>query len=181
MEFLGQRSDWSRSCHLSCSCRHAGSFTYCAGPEIEPTSQNSQLVVNPITPQQELQEIGYWHLLSSLFTTQFWLKMWASFARWEFFGEGENLSFFFFLFFSFLFFSLRVALVAYGSSQARGWIGAVAAGLHISNSNAGSLAHWASPGIEPASSWILVRLVTTEPKWGTLEHFNFWIKILFGD
>jgi len=61
---------------------------------------------------------------------------------------------------------------AYGGSQARGLIGAVAAGLCQSHSNArsnplsanyttaygnaGSLTHWARPGIEPATSWFLV-------------------------
>ena len=30
--------------------------------------------------------------------------------------------------------------------------------------NAGSLTHLARPGIEPESSWILVRLVSTEPQ-----------------
>ena len=29
-------------------------------------------------------------------------------------------------------------------------------------SNAGSLTHWEGPGIEPASSWILVRFMSTE-------------------
>ena len=31
--------------------------------------------------------------------------------------------------------------------------------------NAGSLTHWGRPGIEPVSSWILVRFVSTEPQW----------------
>ena len=31
-----------------------------------------------------------------------------------------------------------------------------------------SLIHWAGPGIEPRSSWILVRFVTTEPRWELL-------------
>ena len=35
------------------------------------------------------------------------------------------------------------------------------------HSNAGSLAHWEGPGIQPVPSWILVRLVTAEPPWGT--------------
>ena len=81
------------------------------------------------------------------------------------------LSFFFFFFFFF-----EAASAAYESSQARGWIGVAAAGLHHSHrhSNAGcatcatcaaahgrarSLIHWARPGIEPASSqtlcWVL--------------------------
>ena len=48
---------------------------------------------------------------------------------------------FFFLFLSFffgLFAFSRATSVAYGDSQARGQIGAVAAGLHRSHSNAGS-------------------------------------------
>ena len=32
-------------------------------------------------------------------------------------------------------------------------------------SNAGSLTHWARPGIEPASSWMLVRFFSGEPWW----------------
>ena len=45
------------------------------------------------------------------------------------------------LFFSFFFLLFRAAPVAPGSSQARGLIGAAAAGLHHSHSNAGSLTH----------------------------------------
>ena len=33
------------------------------------------------------------------------------------------------------------------------------------HSNAVSLTHRVRPGIEPASSWLLVGLVTTEPQW----------------
>ena len=44
-------------------------------------------------------------------------------------------SFFFFLLLLFFFFSLGAAPEAYGSSQARGWIGAAAAGLYHSHSN----------------------------------------------
>ena len=48
-------------------------------------------------------------------------------------------SFFFFFFFFFCIF--RAAPAAYGGSQARGLIGAVAAGLHHSHSNMGSEPH----------------------------------------
>ena len=42
------------------------------------------------------------------------------------------------------------------------------------HSNAGSLTHWARPGIEPMSSWMLVRLVSTE-LWRELpEEFFKW-------
>ena len=91
--------------------------------------------------------------------------------------------FFFFFFISFLLF--RAAPIAYGGSQARGLIRAVAAGLHHSQPlqrqiqatsatyttahiNAGSLTHWGRPGMEPATSWFLVGLISTEPRWKLL-------------
>ena len=56
MEFLGQGSDPSHSCDLSCSSSSAGSLTHCAGLGIEPASQGSQDTANPIAPQWELLE-----------------------------------------------------------------------------------------------------------------------------
>ena len=80
----------------------------------------------------------------------------------------------------FLFWLFRAAPFTHGGSQARGWIRATAASLHHSHSNAaskpclrttttahsntGSLIHSERPGIEPASSQILVRFVFTEPR-----------------
>ena len=54
----------------------------------------------------------------------------------------------------------RATPAAYGSFQPRGRIRA--AGLCHSHSNTRSLTHPVRPGIEPASSWILVRFVTAE-------------------
>ena len=63
--------------------------------------------------------------------------------------------------------------MAYGSFQARGRIRATAAGHSHSNlgselpayttayGNAGSPTRWARPGIEPASSWILIEFIST--------------------
>ena len=85
--------------------------------------------------------------------------------------------FFFFFFFFFLLF--RAAPAAYGHSQARGQIRAIVAGLHHSQSNARSatytttqgntrsLTHWARTGMEPTSSWILVRFITHWATTGT--------------
>ena len=88
----------------------------------------------------------------------------------------------YFLFLKFVLCHSRAAPAAYGSSQTRGWIGAVAAGLHHSHSNAGSriwatsaayttahgnagsLIHWARSGIKPVSSWILAIFVSTKPQ-----------------
>ena len=72
----------------------------------------------------------------------------------------------------------RAAPVAYGGSQAMGRIRAVVPAYATAravpdpswsvtyitaHSNTRSLTHWARPGIEPASSWILVRFVSAEP------------------
>ena len=35
---------------------------------------------------------------------------------------------------------------------------------HSSQGNTGSLTHWARPGMEPASSWMLVRFIAAEPR-----------------
>ena len=50
----------------------------------------------------------------------------------------NSILFFFFFFLSFVFCLFRAALPAYGGSQARGLIGAPAAGLHHSHSHTGS-------------------------------------------
>ena len=78
----------------------------------------------------------------------------------------------------------RALPTAYGGSQARGLIGAIATGLHHSHrtpdlsrvctyttahSSARSLIHWARPGIEPAISWLLVVFVSLAPRWEHLE------------
>ena len=91
-----------------------------------------------------------------------------------------SLSFFFFFFFFFgLFF--RATLMTQGGSQAREsnqsysrwpmlqpqqhrtW--ATSSTYTIAHGNAGSLTHWVRPGIEPVSSWILVRFISAEPQW----------------
>ena len=61
------------------------------------------------------------------------------------------------------FFLFSVIGVTYGSFQARSWIRATSATCITAHGNAGLLTHWARAGMEPASSWILVGSVTTEP------------------
>ena len=66
---------------------------------------------------------------------------------------------------SFFFFCLfRAILAAYGGSQARGQIRAVAARLHHISQQCRILTHWARTGIKPTSSWILVRGISAEPQ-----------------
>ena len=47
---------------------------------------------------------------------------------------------------------------------------ATSATYTTAHGNAGSLTHWMSPGIEPASLWMLVRLISARPLWGLLKY-----------
>ena len=80
-----------------------------------------------------------------------------------------------FLFFLFFLSACHGHTYCTGSSQARGWIGAAghshshshshaSAAYTTTHSNAGSLTHWARPGIKPTSSWKLVGFITAEPQ-----------------
>ena len=42
------------------------------------------------------------------------------------------------------------------------------------HSNTRSLTHWARPGIEPVSLWILVRFVSIEPRWELHKSSFIW-------
>ena len=94
-------------------------------------------------------------------------------------------SLYYYFFFLLLF---RAMPVAYGGSQARGWIGAVAASLYIPqpqqcriqamfatyttvHGNTRSLTHWVRPGMEPVSSWMLVRFIN---RWATMGTPGSW-------
>ena len=91
-------------------------------------------------------------------------------------GKFGRLLFLFLLLCVYLFCFFRATPMAYGSSQARDQIRAVAASLHHSkhgiqamtttytttHGNARSLTHYVRPGIKPTSSWILVRFITAE-------------------
>ena len=66
------------------------------------------------------------------------------------------------------FWFFRATPTAYGGFQARGRIGGTAACLHHSYGNTESLTPRARPGIEPASSWILVGFVSAVPQWELL-------------
>ena len=104
-------------------------------------------------------------------------------VHWEAQQTQSPFSFYFILLLLLLlfFFCLfRATPVAYAGSQVRGLIGAFAAGLGQSHSNAWSkphmgptttvhgntifLTHWVRPGIESATSWLLVGFVSTAPR-----------------
>ena len=58
----------------------------------------------------------------------------------------------------------RAVPAAYGGSQARGPIGAVATGLHQSHGNSRSPTHWVRPGIKPTTSWFLDGFISAAPQ-----------------
>jgi len=76
----------------------------------------------------------------------------------------------------FFFLRFRATRAAYGSSWARGPTGVATASPRHSHSNVGSLTNRVGPGIEPASSWILVWFITCWATTGTpktiLDPFN---------
>ena len=55
------------------------------------------------------------------------------------------------------------------TQRGQGW------NLHPHRDNSGSLAHWARPGIKPATSWLLVGFVPAAPQWELQihTHLNF--------
>ena len=65
------------------------------------------------------------------------IKLWVFYFCKKWF----SYLFLFFFFLSFFFFLFEATSMAHGSSQARGWIRATAAGLYHSHSNAGSEPH----------------------------------------
>ena len=56
---------------------------------------------------------------------------------------------------------------------------AVAAIYTMAHGNARSLTHSAVPGIEPTSSWILVRFLITEPQLVTPDHLYSLSHLIF--
>ena len=78
------------------------------------------------------QRVRIWHGCELQFKSQTWLRSGVVMAVAV--AGSYSSDFFFFFFF-------RAALAAYGGSQARGLIGAIAAGLHHSHSNARSELH----------------------------------------
>ena len=70
-------------------------------------------------------------------------------STWKFPDQGSNLSY---------------SCQPTPQPQQRG-IWASSATYNTAHGNAWSLTHWTRPGIEPASSWILVRFVSTVPEW----------------
>ena len=59
---------------------------------------------------------------------------------------------------------LEIQLLAYNNSHSNCEIQAASVTYTIAHSYAGSPTHWARPGIEPASSWILVGFISAVPR-----------------
>ena len=62
----------------------------------------------------------------------------------------------------------ELQLLAYVTAMAM-WDPSLSSTYTRAHGNARSLTYWARPGIEPASSWILSRFLTTEPWWELLN------------
>ena len=104
-----------------------------------------------------------------------WGKLWKNTNLLSVLFTFGNILFYYFIFLVF-----RTAPVAYGSSQARGSnqshscqptpqpqqrrIRAASVTYTTAHGSTGSVTHWARPEIKPASSGMLVRFVSTEPR-----------------
>ena len=112
---------------------------------------------------------------------------------------------FFVCLFVFLYWLFRATPMAYGGSQPKSWISAVncqptpqpqlrqiwasSVTYTTGHGNATSLTHWSRPGIEPTSSWVLVRFFNHWAQWERLVCFFScftllpnvaWILYVFG-
>ena len=109
----------------------------------------------------------------------------ASVLNHEFKYFIDFIILFYFILFHLFYLCFRATHATYGGSQARSVIRATAASLchshsnarskpclwpvpQLTHSNAGSLTHWVKPGIKPATSWLLVGLVSAVP-WQELQ------------
>ena len=59
MDFPGQGSDPSHSCHLSHSYGNTRSLTHCARPGIEPVPHSSEDATDPVVPQWSVKTEVY--------------------------------------------------------------------------------------------------------------------------
>ena len=59
----------------------------------------------------------------------------------------------------------ELQLPAYTTATAAQDLSHASATYTTARSSAGSLTYWVRPGIEPASSWILVGFISAEPQW----------------
>ena len=121
MEFLGQGSDPSCSCHLCCSCSNTGSLNLLC-------QARDRLCILVLQRPFPLRHRG------SLLVVSFFS---CSIIPWKF-TQGIIQADTSFVFTFFFFLLSRATCVAYGSSQARGRIGVAVSDLHHSHSNLGS-------------------------------------------
>ena len=65
-----------------------------------------------------------------------------------------------------------IRVVATGLHQQQRQIQATYVTYTTAHGNAGSLTHQARPGIEPATSWFIVRFISAAPQWKLLPFGN---------
>ena len=136
MEFLGQGSDPSHSCDLCDICGNTGSLTHCARLGIEPVSQRSRDAAHTVGPQQVLQRKSFFFLF-------FFLGLYLWHMEVPKLGADSELQ-----------------LLAYTTATAMPDLSCVC-DVCLSLLQCQIF----DPGIEPASSWILIGFLT---HWATM-------------
>ena len=178
-KFLGQGLNPSHSCDLCCHCDNAASLTHCTTVGAPTMGIFEKHCLRKISIIPYTTAISHFKIFFYLSMTN---KAWAWDPLYSWYSvhslaphpfQFQSLTFYFIFLNLFIYFLLfRATLEAHGSSQARGRIGATAAGLCHSHShnntgsephlrpitahgNARSLTLRVKPGIEPSCSWIL--------------------------
>ena len=127
--FLSQGSNPCHSSALSCSGDSAGFLTHCVPRELPPLTISGLFF---------LVVVLIWSYMRCLSILEINPLLLASFAK--VFSHPVDCLFVLFLCFGFVLLFMATP-VAYGSSWARGQIGAAASGLHTSHSNTRSEPH----------------------------------------
>ena len=135
---------------------NAGSATHWARPGIKPTTSWFLVWFISTAPRQE-QLIFFFS-----FFFFFFFFLWRTRGIWKFPGQGSNRS-----------------CSCWPTPQTQQYgIQAASVTCIIAHGNVRSLTHWARPGVEPMSSWILIKFVTPEP-WRNRHGFFLNPKILY--
>ena len=168
---LRQPKSWAASVTYTIACSNTGSLNHWVRPRIKPafswilagfltcwtTTGTPPLPFLRVSHTWPHQHLLLWMVTSGPFSC-------IKFMPKVFLYPCPLFLFSFFLsFFLFFFNLLRASPTAYGGSQARRLIRAVAPGLRQSHSNTRSLTHCVRLGIEPTTSWFLVRFASAAP------------------
>ena len=138
----------------SCKCGLRDHHTWAAAEALYAQSQLMAQNIKMHTQDQELRKLIFSSFIKDFLKTGLWLwLLLLSMATTAAHGGSQARG------------PIRLQLLAYAAATATAHrIPAASATYTTAQGYTGSLIHWARPGIEPTSSWILVGFVSAEPQ-----------------